>query len=119
MLIVYKKGDIRNQVVAWGADRERRIEGASFVPLSWYFLDCLSELEALLLVTGALHPPERQRPEDRKKDDSDDEDEDDYDRSTQMRSTATSVNGRTRKNVRESGVKKKGNDSDSDFEFDL
>ncbi|KAK7462943.1 Proteolipid protein 2 [Stygiomarasmius scandens] len=103
MLIVYKKGDIRNQVVAWGADRERRIE----------------ELEALLLVTGALHPPERQRPEDRKKDDSDDEDEDDYDRSSRMRSTATSVNGRTRKNVRESGDKKKGNDSDSDFEFDL
>jgi hypothetical protein len=27
MIIVYRKGDIRNQVVAWGADRERRIEG--------------------------------------------------------------------------------------------
>lgn len=27
MLIVYKKGDIRNQIVAWGADQERRLEG--------------------------------------------------------------------------------------------
>ena len=27
MIIIYRKGDIRNQVVAWGADRERRVEG--------------------------------------------------------------------------------------------
>lgn len=27
MLIIYKKGEIQNQLVAWGADRERRIEG--------------------------------------------------------------------------------------------
>jgi hypothetical protein len=27
MIIAYRKGDIRNQVVAWGADHERRIEG--------------------------------------------------------------------------------------------
>lgn len=27
MLIIYRKGEIRNQVVAWGADRERRLEG--------------------------------------------------------------------------------------------
>lgn len=33
MFIVYKKGDIRNQIVGWGADRERRIEGE----LSTYF----------------------------------------------------------------------------------
>lgn len=32
MIIVYRKGDIRNQIVAWGADRERRIEGT--LPLS-------------------------------------------------------------------------------------
>ena len=30
MLIVYKKGDIRNQIVAWGADQERRLEGKIF-----------------------------------------------------------------------------------------
>ncbi|KAJ3981108.1 thioredoxin-like protein [Lentinula detonsa] len=99
MFIVYKKGEIRNQVVAWGADRERRIE----------------ELEALLLVTGALHPPERRAPEDRRKEGSSgEEDEDDLDRSSRMRSAATSVNGRTKKNVR--GKEK---DSDSDFDFDL
>jgi hypothetical protein len=28
MIIVYRKGDIRNQVTAWGSDRERRVEGA-------------------------------------------------------------------------------------------
>ncbi|KAJ3762620.1 thioredoxin-like protein [Lentinula raphanica] len=99
MFIVYKKGDIRNQVVAWGADRDRRIE----------------ELEALLLVTGALHPPERRAPEDRREEgSSDEEDEEDLDRSSRMRSAATSVNGRTKKNVR--GKEK---DSDSDFDFDL
>jgi hypothetical protein len=27
MLIVYRKGEIRNQVVAWGASRSRTIEG--------------------------------------------------------------------------------------------
>ena len=30
MFIVYKKGDIRNQIVAWGADKERRLEGGHF-----------------------------------------------------------------------------------------
>ncbi|KDR85422.1 hypothetical protein GALMADRAFT_54185 [Galerina marginata CBS 339.88] len=28
MFIVYRRGDIRQQVVAWGADRDRRLEGA-------------------------------------------------------------------------------------------
>ncbi|KAE9398332.1 hypothetical protein BT96DRAFT_957631 [Gymnopus androsaceus JB14] len=86
MFIVYKKGDIRNQVVAWGADRERKIE----------------ELEALLIVGGAVHPPERRGPEDRRKgdDSEDDEDEEDLDRSSRMRSAATSTNGRTKKNIR-------------------
>lgn len=27
MLIIYRKGEIRHQIVAWGADRERRLEG--------------------------------------------------------------------------------------------
>ncbi|KAF9068358.1 thioredoxin-like protein [Rhodocollybia butyracea] len=96
MFIVYKKGDIRNQITAWGADRERRIE----------------ELEALLLVTGALHPPERRAPEDRKKsDNSDDEDEDELDRASRLGSTA-------KNNAKKSTIRK-GNDSDSDFDFDL
>ena len=33
MVIVYRKGDIRNQVVAWGADRERRVEGIAIYHL--------------------------------------------------------------------------------------
>lgn len=32
MFIIYRKGDIRNQIVAWGADRERRIEGCVCSP---------------------------------------------------------------------------------------
>jgi hypothetical protein len=28
MLIIYRDGEVRNQIVAWGGDRERRIEGA-------------------------------------------------------------------------------------------
>jgi hypothetical protein len=27
MIIAYRKGDIKNQLVAWGADIERRVEG--------------------------------------------------------------------------------------------
>ena len=27
MFIIYRKGEVLNQLVAWGADRERRIEG--------------------------------------------------------------------------------------------
>lgn len=99
MFIVYKKGEIRNQIVAWGADRERRIE----------------EIEAILLVTGAIHPPERPRPEDRRKDDDESEDEG-YDPPPPSRSVATFTNGKPTKNVRNKG---KGGDSDSDFEFDL
>ncbi|EEB94119.1 hypothetical protein MPER_07120, partial [Moniliophthora perniciosa FA553] len=36
MLIVYKRGEIRNQVVAWGADRERRIEGVFYATATYY-----------------------------------------------------------------------------------
>ncbi|KAG6845199.1 hypothetical protein H0H87_012526 [Tephrocybe sp. NHM501043] len=100
MLIVYKNGDIRNQIVAWAADQERRIE----------------ELEAILLVTGALHMPERPRPERRPNDDESDE-EDDDDPSSRMRSKATSTNGKVPKNIRASA--KPRDDSDSDFDFDL
>lgn len=71
-----------------------------------------AELEALLIVTGALHPPERRAPEDRQKESS--SDEEDLDSSSHVRSTATSTNGRKKKNVRG-----KDNDSDSEFDFDL
>jgi len=97
MIIVYKKGDIRNQVVAWGADRDRTLD----------------ELEILLLVTGAIIPPER-LPE-KKRNDSDEESDDDD--GPPSRSAATSTNGRGKRNIR--GPTKKADDSDSDFDFDL
>lgn len=31
MILAYRKGDIKQQLVAWGADRERRIEGKVFL----------------------------------------------------------------------------------------
>ncbi|KAF7370726.1 Thioredoxin-like protein [Mycena sanguinolenta] len=105
MIIVYRKGEIRHQVMSWGADRERTID----------------ELEILLLVTGAIIPPERLPPKEKKDDDSEDEDSDFADDS-RKRSAATSTNGRTTKNIRgpaQSKSKKKADDSDSDFDFDL
>ncbi|KAJ7801730.1 thioredoxin-like protein [Mycena leptocephala] len=100
MIIVYRKGEIRNQVVAWGADRERSLD----------------ELEILLLVTGAIIPPER--PPEKKRNDSD-EDSDDEEDGPPRRSAATSTNGRANKNIRGPAKKKAGDDSDSDFDFDL
>lgn len=39
MIIVYRKGDIRNQIVAWGADKDRRLEGKFAVLMyMWYIL---------------------------------------------------------------------------------
>ena len=29
MLIIYRDGEVQNQLVAWGGDRERRLEGKS------------------------------------------------------------------------------------------
>jgi hypothetical protein len=29
MILVYRKGEIKQQLIAWGADRERRLEGKS------------------------------------------------------------------------------------------
>ncbi|KAF7309692.1 Phosducin domain-containing protein [Mycena indigotica] len=93
MFIVYKKGEILNQVVAWGADRDRTLE----------------ELELLLIVGGAIILPERLPA---KKRESDDEFSDDEEDEPPRRSAATSTNGRPPKNIRKSA-------SDSDFEFDL
>jgi len=40
MLIIYRDGEVQNQIVAWGGDRERRLE----------------ELEAVLVLCGAVIP---------------------------------------------------------------
>ncbi|RDB24011.1 Phosducin-like protein 3 [Hypsizygus marmoreus] len=98
MLIVYKKGEIRNQIIAWAADKERHLE----------------ELEAILMVTGALHLPER--PKGQGKGDEDGESEEDDDPSSRMRSAVTSTNRKPQKNIRSQA---KGDESDSDFDFDL
>jgi len=102
MFIIYRNGELLNQIVAWGADRERRIE----------------ELEAVLILAGAIipqqHAPlrdERSRQGDR----SDEDDDSDDEPSSRMRSSATRTNGKVSKNIRTS-VK---DDSDSEFEFDV
>ncbi|KAL7282994.1 hypothetical protein ACG7TL_002414 [Trametes sanguinea] len=101
MFIVYRKGEVLNQLVAWGADRERKVE----------------ELEAVLILAGAIIPQQRRPPgSERDSDDDSDSDIDDLDDdpSSRMRSAATSTNAKAPKNIRE-----KKEDSDSDFEFDL
>ncbi|TBU24822.1 thioredoxin-like protein [Dichomitus squalens] len=102
MFIIYRKGEVLNQLVAWGADRERRVE----------------ELEAVLILAGAIIPQQRLPPDadkDGNDSDSDLDDLDDDDPSSRMRSASTSVNAKAPKNLRG----KKGDESDSDFEFDL
>ncbi|KAI0668444.1 thioredoxin-like protein [Trametes maxima] len=101
MLIIYRKGEVLNQLVAWGADRERKIE----------------ELEAVLILAGAIIPQQRRPPGSEADSDNDGSDlEDDLgdDPSSRMRSAATSTNAKAPKNIR--GKKE---DSDSEFEFDL
>lgn len=73
---------------------------------------CVLELEAVLILAGAIIP-ERRNPEKKHHSDSEDEDESDNDRSSRMRSAATRTNGRTAKNIRG----KKQEDSDSDFDL--
>jgi hypothetical protein len=81
----------------------------------------MTELEAILLVTGALDVSEAQlfAQADAREDNLSDEDEEeiDNDKSSRMRSAATSVNARAPRNIR--GPARKSGDSDSDFEFDL
>ncbi|KZV70603.1 hypothetical protein PENSPDRAFT_607078 [Peniophora sp. CONT] len=99
MFIVYRKGDIVTQITAWGADKDRSSE----------------ELEAVLIMSGAIDPPTH-APE-REKRDSEDEDESEDeggDKSSGMRSRGAFVN-HTTKNVR--GPAKNADDSDSDFDL--
>lgn len=41
MLIIYRKGEVLNQIVAWGADRERKIEGRYLR----FGVECQSDLD--------------------------------------------------------------------------
>lgn len=125
MIIVYRKGDIRHQIASWGADKDRQPEGRALFSNLTTISDIIrsfSELEAILLVTGALDLPEafsgygghRVEEDD---DDDDRDDDDDDDPSSRMRSAVTSTNARHPKNIRSS--QKNKNDSDSEFEFDM
>lgn len=116
MLIIYRKGEIRNQLVAWGADRERRLEGVLVFCRSCHHSLTPEELEAILMLCGAIDPPEHPvRGGEKDRTDSSDED-DDNDPSSHMRSAATRTNARAPKNIR--GLPRK-DDSDSEFEFDM
>ncbi|EPT00109.1 hypothetical protein FOMPIDRAFT_1016647 [Fomitopsis schrenkii] len=95
MIIIYRNGEVINQIVAWGTDRERRIE----------------ELEAVLLLAGAITPQEAPRRDRRDSDEEEDEDSSD-EPSSRMRSAGTRTNRSTGKNIR-----KKEEDSDSDFDL--
>lgn len=92
MIIMYRKGEVVQQITAWGADRPKPME----------------ELEALMIVFGAVALPERRRPgEGRSKDDDEDSLEDDEDDGPRNTNT---------KNIR-----RKADDQDDtdDFEFDM
>ena len=77
--------------------------------------DSAAELEAVLILAGAIIPQQR-RPPDEDKDDNDSgsdfDDLEDDDPSSRMRCASTRTNAKPQKNVRA----KKGDDSDSDFE---
>lgn len=98
MLLIYRRGEIINQIVAWGADRDRRLE----------------ELEVVLIMCGAVVPSAVKQPgQSGSKDES--EDEDDWsDGPAQRRSGSTLTNGPRSKNIR---GKNKNEDSDSDFDI--
>ena len=72
----------------------------------------------MLILAGAIIPQLRRPPEERRDSDDDGSDLDDLeddDPSSRMRSASTRTNAPPQKNVRG----KEGDDSDSDFEFDL
>ena len=105
VFINYKNGEIRNQLFAWGFDRERRIEGKelgccfAFVHL----LNISAELEAILTTTGVVKSEKRLLPDGKY---GNEEDEGDAPRQSSRRKPV-------------SNAKKDGSDSGSDFEFDL
>ncbi|KZT24080.1 hypothetical protein NEOLEDRAFT_1135615 [Neolentinus lepideus HHB14362 ss-1] len=94
MLIVYRKGEIVNQILSWSADKERRLE----------------ELEALLILCGAIVPSVRSLPDEKSKGDDSSEDEDD-ESMLRMKSRVTTAN-KTSQNIRKK-------EEDSDLDFDL
>jgi hypothetical protein len=78
---------------------------------------CDVELEAVLILCGAILPSEVHQPGLRNRGNREEEDDDDDsdDPTTRRPSAAALVNGKRNKNIRSST--KKGDDSDSDFDI--
>jgi hypothetical protein len=93
MFIVYRKGQIVNQIIAWGSGGEQRLE----------------ELETLLIACGAIIPPEKKPPTGS----SDDLEEESGEEDSRVGSKSTWTNYSS-KNVRNASKK---DDSDSDFDL--
>ena len=53
MFIIYRKGEVLNQLVAWGADRERRIEGM-YSRAAFY--SCLELMREIRRTGGSIDP---------------------------------------------------------------
>jgi hypothetical protein len=111
MFIVYRKGQIVTQITAWGLGQERTLEGESSVATVPPSFDCgtTTELEALLITSGAIIPPKKPPADSR--DDLDDESDEEV--TSERRSKSSWVNYST-KNVRNAS---KNGDSDSDFDL--
>ena len=74
-----------------------------------------ADLEAVLILSGAIIPPQRQPPSERLTDDHEgDEDMSDDESVSQMRSTST--NGPRRRNIRGNANTQ---EDDEDFDFDM
>ncbi|KAI0956720.1 hypothetical protein AcW1_005333 [Taiwanofungus camphoratus] len=96
MFIIYRNGEVRNQIVSWGADRERRIE------------------EAILIFAGAIVPQQRV-PSRGDRNHRNDSSEDDTDDELPSRGRSARTNSKSAKNIR--GPSKKDDDSDSEFDL--
>ena len=78
MLIIYRDGEVQNQIVAWGGDRERHLDGKSTHRRKLHLSRIVSELEAVLTLSGAIIPTAlpgdgRTRPGGDSEDESEDE----------------------------------------------
>lgn len=97
MFIIYRQGEIKNQIISWGADRERSLE----------------ELEAMLMMSSAIdHPDKMPSSSHRQGEEGSEDDHDDV--PSRLRPRVISTNAYTQKNIRSSG-----DDSGSEFEFDI
>jgi hypothetical protein len=111
MLVIYRDGEIQNQVVAWGGDRERRLEGKSGCGnhrRKSHLLRIVPELEAVLVLCGAIIPTTLPGG-DRNRRDEDSGDESDSERQ-RSRYGSRGATGRAAKTK---------NDEDSGSELDM